>query len=347
MKIVLIGEAAPDGCAQTFKRVFEGLGHQAVIVDDREIYLSSSFLARNRYSRRLLWRILAACAQSRMLAAVQKEYPDMTLMFKGWLWRPRTLRRLNLTLPKTALLNYNPDSPFNREAHGNANNWIRESIPIFDIYLIWSRELAERIKRAGARRCHYLPWGYDPALHFPLEVSGEDKKTFGSDIAFAGSWDKEREEWMRSLLEYDLKIWGNSWEKADADVRAKWQGRPAIIKDFSRVCAASKIMLNFLRPQNRSSHNMRTFEIPACKGFMLAERAPEQSGFFEEGREAEYFSTTEELKQKIDKYLQLPEDRRRIAEAAYARLIRGNNSYKDRAGQILEWYNEFLTENEK
>lgn len=263
-------------------------------------------------------------------------------MLKGWLWQPRTLRMLKLALPRTVLMNYNPDSPFNLEAHGNANDWIRRSISIFDIYLIWSRELAKRIKAAGAQRSYYLPCGYDSELHYPVEVSIEERKIFGSDIAFVGSWDKEREEWMRGLLGYNLKIWGNSWEKAGDDVRAKWQGRAAVMKDFSKVCASTKIMLNFLRPQNKSSHNMKTFEIPACKGFMLAERSPEELEFFGEGQEAEYFSTLSELKQKIDKYMQLPEDRRQIAEAAYARLIRENNSYKDRAAQVIQWSEELI-----
>jgi hypothetical protein len=342
MKIVLIGESVAEGWAQTFKRGFESLGHIAVIVDDREIYRSSSPLARNRYAHRLLWRLLAGLAQSKMLSAVEKENPDMIFMLKGWLWQPRTFRALKLALPKALLINYNPDSPFNTEAHGNANNWIRESIPLFDTYLIWSKELTERIKAAGAKHSYYLPCGYDPELHSPVKVSAEDSRVFGSDIAFVGSWDKEREEWMRGLLGYDLKIWGNSWEKAADDVRAKWQGRAAVIKDFSKVCDSTKIMLNFLRPQNKSSHNMKTFEIPACKGFMLAERSPEELGFFEEGKEAEYFATLSELKQKIDKYLQLPEERRRIAEAAYARLIRENNSYKDRAAQVIRWCEELI-----
>ena len=48
---------------------------------------------------------------------------------------------------------------------------------------------------------------------------------------------------------------------------------------------------------------MRTFEIPACFGFALSTKTKEQQDFFKEGAEADYFSTPEELKQKIDFYL--------------------------------------------
>ena len=39
------------------------------------------------------------------------------------------------------------------------------------------------------------------------------------------------------------------------------------------------IALNILRDQNLSSHNMKTFEIPAFNGLMLTTRSKEQNFF--------------------------------------------------------------------
>ena len=58
--------------------------------------------------------------------------------------------------------------------------------------------------------------------------------------------------------------------------------------------------MNVLRLQNKGSHNMRTFEIPASGGFMLQERSNEVLEFFEEGKEIECFSSVKELKDKIN-----------------------------------------------
>jgi len=76
--------------------------------------------------------------------------------------------------------------------------------------------------------------------------------------------------------------------------------------------------------------------VPACAGFTLATRTEEQNEFFEEGKEAEYFSTPEELKQKIDFYLKNDDLRKKIAEAGYKKLLSANYSYTDRAKRILE-----------
>ena len=109
-------------------------------------------------------------------------------------------------------------------------------------------------------------------------------------------------------------------------------------EDMSKVLNSSKISLNILRKQNKSSHNMRTFEAPACGAFVLAEKSDEQLEFFEEDKEAVYFSSPKELREKVVYYLKHEEERKNIAQAGYQRCFKSGYSYLDRAKKILNVY---------
>lgn len=52
-------------------------------------------------------------------------------------------------------------------------------------------------------------------------------------------------------------------------LRLKWNSKEVVGKNFIKACTASKIYLNLVRIQNLPSHNMRTFELPACKVFSI------------------------------------------------------------------------------
>lgn len=81
---------------------------------------------------------------------------------------------------------------------------------------------------------------------------------------------------------------------------------------------------------------MRSFEIPACGTFMLAERTDEHLAVFREGEEAAFFSSPEELLDKARYYLAHDEIRRRIARAGHARVTTGGHTYRDRLREIIQ-----------
>ena len=81
---------------------------------------------------------------------------------------------------------------------------------------------------------------------------------------------------------------------------------------------------------------MRSFEIPAIGGFMLAEDTQEHREILgPEGQCVLYFTSPAEAIEKARWALKNPVERRRMARAAHERIITGHNTYKDRLEQML------------
>jgi spore maturation protein CgeB len=61
--------------------------------------------------------------------------------------------------------------------------------------------------------------------------------------------------------------------------------------------------------------------VPAAGAMLLAERTADHEELFQEDREAVFFGSTDELKEKLRFYLSKEDVRRRIAEAGRARVF--------------------------
>ena len=85
---------------------------------------------------------------------------------------------------------------------------------------------------------------------------------------------------------------------------------------------------------------MKTFEIPACKGFVITNRTEQQLDFFLEDKACVYFSTAEELIDKTEFYLKNEKPRKMIMEAAYEISLK--HRYKDRAYDMIKFFNEVI-----
>ncbi len=85
---------------------------------------------------------------------------------------------------------------------------------------------------------------------------------------------------------------------------------------------------------------MKTFEIPACKGFVITNRTEQQLDFFPEDKACVYFSTAEELIDKTEFYLKNEQSRTKITDAAYEISLK--HRYKDRANDMIIHFNEVI-----
>lgn len=118
--------------------------------------------------------------------------------------------------------------------------------------------------------------------------------------------------------------------------------------EYTKAICGASICLGLLSEQGRGSSSgdlitSRTFQIPACGTFMLHERNDEVLKFFEEGRDAEFFSSPTELAEKIKVYLSDDDRRQKIANNGLQRSQRDGYSADSRMKVVLTWLNQRIS----
>lgn len=205
--------------------------------------------------------------------------------------------------------------------------------------------MGKSMRNLGARNVRFVNNTFEPSFHYPRVLSAQDIERIGGDVGFVGMWEKERCESILYLADHGIqvRVFGDyRWrEYINYNPNLKIEIGGLYNEDYAKSFRAFKISLCFLRKINYDVQTTRTVEIPACGGFMLAERTDEHLRLFEEGKEADFFSSNEELLEKCRYYLCHEELRKKIADAGYKRCIFSDYS---NIGMIKQIINEILNE---
>lgn len=340
MRVLLVGNGQAYHIGAFFKRALEQLGNEHSFVDEDKYFRGSSLLHKTAYKvlgRRPLqyWSFNRA-----LLAETRRFRPQVVLAIKGAHISPAVLAAIRAETG-AILVNYSTDDPFNSV---DATRDIVKGFAFFDIYATPRRANILDLHQAGCRNVVYVPFGYDPAVHFPeCPANADEAMIWRSDVVFAGGADRDRLSYLEALAEkpdLNLHLYGGYWNR-NRRLHPHWRGF-ALERDYRLALGGSKIALCLVRRANRDGHVMRTFEIPACGVFMLAERTDEHLELFEEGKEMACFASPEELVRKVQYYLAHESERHKIAAEGYRRVIESSHTYQDRVEQILEFCNEVM-----
>ncbi len=322
------------------REVAKERGYQWKFFD--EAAYTNLLLAHFGVAGRVLYRgvrpAVVSAMNLRLLAAARRFRPDVVLIVKGRDYWPSILRRIKGETG-ALLVNFATDDPFN--ARVNSRHLVK-AIPVYDLYASPRRAVLEDVCRAGCRRVEYIRFGYKPSVHYPEQpATGEENARFRCDIAFIGGADADRVAFFEAVLEtlspklpaVSLGLYGGYWALYPR-LRGYARGF-ALGRDYRLAVSGAKIVVNVVRRANRDGHVMRTFEVPACGGFMLAERTEEHEEIFPAGSGVDFFGSVEELVDKIVFYLRNEDERRRMAQRAREAVIFGRHTYKDRLEEIL------------
>lgn len=336
MRILIVGYNTPDAlecyCAGPLQR----MGH---VVRFHDVYHHIFRRAKFLYTpvlNKLEYAIRTAPFRRRLLRVASEWQPDLVFVFKGAELRPADLHRLSALPNHPPLVNWNPDNPFDYTTF-NTNPHLIASIPLYNVYFIWGREIIAPLRLAGAQRVEYLPFGYSPDRHRHMPLTGAERQSLSSQICFVGGYTPERARLLEALADFEVRIWGPNWRRflKGSPLHGCLVGDWVYGQEMSKVFLAAEIVLNFIRPQNDQAHNMRTFEAPAAGAFMLATRTREQLVWLPEGIGAAYFSDVDEMRSKAEYYLSHPEERTRIAAEGHRLITSGGHTYADRMRQLM------------
>ncbi|HEY7790469.1 MAG TPA: glycosyltransferase [Vicinamibacterales bacterium] len=335
-------------------RALARLGHTVHGVNTTAPWARASWLARQIQRHRQAGSIVDRI-NADVLRAARELRPDLVWAEKQeYLWAEtlHDLRKLG-----ARLVHFTPDPYFSLV--WKQTRVMDEAMRAFDV-LVYCKSYERPDYEALGRPVVYMPLGFCDETHRPVP-SGDAR--WQSAVSALGGWEPHRQQMMHAVAAsgLDVKIWGRSWDflrdgrwtprrhlilrqlagdepfsiERDELLARSLQGGEVYGDEYARALTGAKIGIGFLRKICPEQHTTRTFEIPACGSLLLAERTTEHQSLFEEGRDAEFFASCEELVDKVRYYCRDEAARQRVATAGYQRCMNSRYAYVHRLDAAL------------
>lgn len=229
------------------------------------------------------------------------------------------------------LLNFLTDDPWNPN---HRTEWFLEALPKYDAVFSPRHANLADLATLGCGAVAFCAFAYAPEVHYP-----EQANVLGPapDVVFVGGADADRLPYAHALAAagLDLALYGGYWER-DRIARRFHRGF-ADAATVRAMTSLARVSLCVVRRANRDGHVMRSFEIPAMGGCMLAEDTDDHRSMFGgDGEAVLYFSSTDELVRRV---LEVRDDSRRrrvLSERAHRVVVEDRHTYADRLTNMLE-----------
>lgn len=325
--LVLIGPVGNTHVASSLGRAAADLGLSCDVLDTAPAYEGA------RLARRLAWHVLDRrplrrdCFTEAVVRRIARSAPRMIIAMGQAPLNPGAIEQFKSK--GSSVANFATDDPFNPVHRAS---WHLRNLPAYDIVFTPRRSNMQDLLRHGCADVRYLPFGYDERL---LPAAGA-KSTRASQALFVGGADADRGRFFAALAQagIPLTLAGGYWDRY-APNGAHVLGLQSA-EQIGALTVDAIVNVCLVRRANRDGHVMRSFEIPAAGGFMLAEDTQAHREIFgEEGACVLYFSSAEEAAVKCRWAASHESERRQMASAARRLILAGRNSYRDRLQTML------------
>lgn len=284
----------------------------------------------------------AGSADSAFTAAVAGNRPDLVFTFLfGEELSPKAIGQVTARGIQT--LNWFADD------HWRFEEFTRRYAPSFAWVATTARSALPKYAALGIKNVIKTQWGAAHHLYRPTY------RPLRYDVTFVGQVYGERRGVVDQLVASGLPVqtWGTGWgvrrwhrAAARVPVVRHVGGRRLLARaqastrcdqmQMIEIFGTSRINVNLTDSSQASEAQIkgRTFEVPACGGFLLTGWAQDIERYYEPDREMVAFHDAADLQDKAHHYLNHDRDRARIARAGYARTL-ADHTYERRFSEIF------------
>lgn len=318
MKVLYVGELWQGGTCLERAKVLAERGWQ-VIRFDTTPYLRGHSRILASAQHRLLWGPDVTRFNRDVLQAARAAGAlDVIWVDKGRWLHGATLEELKHASGAVAV-HYTPDPAFT--VHDSRH--FDACLPLYDLSITTKRYELEDYRRKGAREVLFTWQGIDDRFERLAACAQLDARPF--DTVFVGHVEPYYVATLERVREItrNMRVHGPGWERLAR--RRGWlrgiAAGPVWGDALPEALARGRIGVGLLSKLYPDAFTTRSFEVPAAGAMLLAERTTDHRELFEEDREAVFFSSMDELCDKLRFYLRAEASRRRIAEAGRARVL--------------------------
>ena len=270
-----------------------------------------------------------------IIAKVLSFKPELVFIVKGNNIYPWTLKKIKKINPNINLISWSLDDMY---AWHNRSVYYTFGIKYYDLVFTSKSYNVLELEKLGAKKVYFLYQAYSKTKHLIEEVP--DCNNLKRDVLFIGYAESDRFESIKFLVENGIKVhvFGTGWELLKRNNKYEnlyIHARNLLGAEYREFISSSKINLCFLRKINRDLHTSRSLEIPACGGFMVAERTREHEDLFNEKIESAYFSNNNELLSIVKHYLTNEKERCVMTKRALRKCQDLDYSYDSMLKKIL------------
>lgn len=308
----------------------------------------SNFISRanSRFSKiinKLVYRSAVHQYNDEIISLAISMRADVFLAVKGSYILSETIEELKSLGVVT--VNYYPD------VHFSFKQLNVDSLAKYDLFFTTKSFQLEYLRNLlGEEKVFFLHHGYSDYVHRPPVP--QLLNSYVHDLVYIGTYSDSKKHFLESIknefTSINFSIYGNGWNKIGrSNLQKCIEGVALNSSAYARTINSSKINLAIHSGVVDSSGwedlvSTRTFEIPACKGFMLHVDSKEVNELFNTDSEISTFHDEMTLCEKIEEFLTDDSRRNEMTELAYQRCV-PNYGYNYRVKAISNKLQNLLT----